>query len=465
MTQRIVARRLPRLGLIAVLAVSLLGMVSGPAQAQEARQHIGWIDGAQFRVEVPADWNGTLVMYSHGYFPPGYDPGRVVLANRTETESWLLDHGYALAASNFTGIDGAVYEVALRNQTAVLDWFDANIGKPRRTVALGSSSGAELSVQLAERNPRRFDGVLALCGPFDITGAWDSMLDVNFALRTLLTPGIDLVHFTPESAAHSATELQNAVGAAVEDPRGRARLALAGAFGNVPSWIDASGPRPSGEAAIRQQAGWILGTHVFAFGPFSRLDLEGRAGGNPSSNTGVDYTAQLLRSGQFRQVIAAYREAGLDLRADLAALAHAPRISADPVARDWLARFAEPRGTTPTPILTAHNVADAAEPGHERWLAGQVGEAGIPDRLRQVYVNRPGHCSFTASEEIVALGALIDRLDHGRWPHLDPRSLNASAAPFAPEFQQAANLATFSDVPAAPAFAEFTPTRLMRPSR
>src|SRR5256885_4436259 len=292
MTQHVLPRRLTGAGLVAMMITSVLGGGSASAAGAKPATHTGWLDGAEYRVEVPAHWNGTLLLYSHGYFPPGVNPPGVLLTNRAETEGWLLEHGYALAASDFTGVSGAVYEVALHDQIALLDWFDANVGRPKHTIAFGSSSGGQISVQLAERNPRRIDGVLSMCAPFDIAGAWNSMLDVSFALRTLLAPnaGIDLVRYTPDSATHSAGALAGAVNAAVDDVRGRARLALAAAVGNVPDWIDAAAPRPDTvEAAVRAQAAWISGVHLGAFGPFSRLDLESHAGGNPSWNTNVDY--------------------------------------------------------------------------------------------------------------------------------------------------------------------------------
>ena len=53
----------------------LLLLLSGRAQAQPGvTAHSGILgDGATFLLEVPANWNGTLLLYSHGYVVPG-DP-------------------------------------------------------------------------------------------------------------------------------------------------------------------------------------------------------------------------------------------------------------------------------------------------------------------------------------------------------------------------------------------------------
>ena len=42
----------------------------------------GEIDGAKYKILLPKEWNGTLLLYSHGYrspvsVPPDYSPGDV----------------------------------------------------------------------------------------------------------------------------------------------------------------------------------------------------------------------------------------------------------------------------------------------------------------------------------------------------------------------------------------------------
>src|SRR5918998_4748916 len=177
--------------LVAVLAGLLVGAQS--ASAQERRTHTGVLDGAKYRVEVPQKWNGTLVLYSHGYFPQGFPDFGVALTNRppdrSETERWLLEHGYAMAASQYQD-DGIGYQIhnALRDQIALLDWFDANVGKPQRTVAIGQSLGAAITDLLVERNAHGFDGAATMCSGHDPLGMFNAVLDINFAVKTLLAP-------------------------------------------------------------------------------------------------------------------------------------------------------------------------------------------------------------------------------------------------------------------------------------
>jgi pimeloyl-ACP methyl ester carboxylesterase len=464
--------------LVGLLAALLAGSQTAtaatpPTAAADGRQsYTGTIDNAQFRVEVPAKWNGTLVLYNHGYMPPGFPSFGIALTNRppdrSETEAWLLEHGYALAASQFAD-GGGGYQVAnaLHDQTALLDWFDEHVGRPRHTVASAQSMGAAIAVLLAERNPGRFDGVASMCGAYDPLGTFNAVLDMNFAVKTLLAPGedIDLVRVT--DPARSTQALTQAVQRALTTPEGRARLALVASLDNVTGWYSAHQPRPTDMTEwIRQQASWISNAYILGLGPGARVDLERRAGGNPLWNVGVDYGRQLARSSQSALVKRAYRAAGLDLRGDLERLAAAPRIAPDRDAVAFMYRYGVPTGRTPVPVLSLHSTGDGgAVPDQERWYARQVQRSGDPRQLRQLYIDRGMHCSFSAAEEITALRTLFERIDSGRWPDTSPRRLNEAAQELGADRRLVLDFGTFQDAPMAPAFTSFTPPEFLRPSR
>ncbi|ALG14838.1 hypothetical protein AOZ06_16635 [Kibdelosporangium phytohabitans] len=446
------------MALLLVVGSLLAGAATAATASGSGRRTLtGSIDGAQYLIEVPRRWNGTLMLFSHPYYTEGVG-GNIGLANRPETQKWLLDHGYALAASDFTGRYGFAVEQGMKDQIALLDFFTANVGTPRRTIATGSSMGGAISTLLIERYPRRFAGAVAMCGPLDFQGTWNVLLDVNFAVRTLLAePGqaIDLVR--PRDPQAGTDALLRAVEKAQTTPEGRAKLALAGAIGNVTSWNSAVQARPTELAArLRQQAAVITGAHVYTFGPNARADLERRAGGNPSWNVGVDYTRQLARSTERDLVRQAYAAApGASLHADLAALAAAPRIAPDPRAMSYMYRNVVAKGTAPAPVITMHNTGDGgALPENERWYAARVSD---PNRLRQTYVNRGSHCAFTAAEEIVALRGLLSRIDTGRWPATNPARLNAEAGQLGPEHHKVFDY-PHGDAPSVPSFVEFRPS-------
>ena len=83
-------------------------------------QHVGALaDGATYLIEVPAHWNGTLFLYSHGYVTPGAaNPAEDV--GDPATRAFMLGSGFALAGSSYATTGWAIQQ-ALPDQIAVLD--------------------------------------------------------------------------------------------------------------------------------------------------------------------------------------------------------------------------------------------------------------------------------------------------------------------------------------------------------
>ncbi|AZM47911.1 hypothetical protein DMB38_20830 [Streptomyces sp. WAC 06738] len=474
---RIVGRALAAAVAVCIAAVPL-GQAHADAQARSyggapEGSYEGSIDGAPYRIEVPEDWNGTLVLFSHGYYVADYLPEGVQLAAYASTERWLLARGYALAASEYKGRGpGYAVEDALVDQMALLRHFEKEVGKPRRTLSAGMSQGAAVAGQLAERYPGTFAGTAGMCSEVDTPGSWNTALDVLYVVKTLLAPDadVDLVRpADPETAAGDAAALAAAVSAARGTGEGRARLALAGAIANIPTAISPFEPAPADVAGrLDAQSAWIESAYAQGLGPTGRLDLEARAGGNPSWNTGIDYRAQLARAHpELRALVdEAYGAApAADLDADLAALAGGERIGADRRAVAYTKRHGLVRGKTSTPTLTLHTTGDGGALADQvgTWAEQVESHRGAP--FRQLYVGRGGHCSYTSAEEIVALLALDRKVATGRWGDLTPERLDAAVGSFGPEYQEAFDFGTGAARPVDPAFTEFTPPRFLRPTR
>lgn len=431
---------------------------AGVVPTEDVRVHTGVIDGAPYRVEVPPDWNGTVLLYNHGFYSFGYTPEEVELTNQPQAKAPLLAEGYALAASQYANPHGYSVPDALRDQTALLDWFHDNVGAPRRVLTWGASGGGLTSVLLAERNPHRIDGVLAMCGPVGAGGAlFNQVLDLGFTVRTLLAPELEVVRLT-DPVANEAKALE-VLRAAKSTPEGRARLALANAFASVPGWSRSLQPRSTDVIEqVNQQAKYDETIVLSLAWGTKRADIEARAGGNPSGNIGVDYRDLLRRSSERELAQQAYRDAGLDLSADLDRLAAAPRITPDGPAVRWLTRYGTPTGRGTAPVVTLHPVGDVVAAGHERTYAEKVD----PSRLRQLYVDRAGHCTHTAAEELTALDVLADRVGTGRWPSTAPDRLNAAAGRYGPELRFLFDWTVNESGTAEPGFVRHHPAPLPR---
>ena len=156
--------------------------------------------------------------------------------------------------------------------------------------------------------------------------------------------------------------------------------------------------------------------------------------------------------------------AGLSLKADLATLNDATRISADPGAVQYLAQNIAFNGQISIPVLTMHTVGDGlVVPENEQAYRSVVRSSGNQSLLRQIYVHRAGHCAFTPAETITAAQTLLHRLDTGSWTGhgLRPATLNAQAAALGPAF----NIFPVGSqvVPTPPAFINFHPAQYLRP--
>ena len=452
--------------LVVVLLAGALGALP-VARAQTATTtYTGTLaDGATWQIRVPADWNGTLLLYSHGYRAPG-SPNPAQDVSDPVTGGWLLDHGFALAGSSYASTGWAIRE-ALADQAAVLDAFEARVGRPRQTIAWGDSLGGMVTAGLGQRIPERLDGALPGCGV--VAGAvatWNQALDAVFAFKVLLAPdsALRLVHIT-DPAANLALARQ-VLAAAQATEAGRARLALVAALNDTPGWADPTAPEPAPDDwATRQlnQYANLNGTFPFPFA--FRAELEARAGGNPSWNLGVDYARQLQRSVDRDQVEALYRQAGLDLAADLRTLNRAPRIAPDLDAVGWAIRNIAFNGRLGgVPVLTIHTTGDPlVVVQQERAYAQAVRAAGDAGLLRQAFVHRAGHCTFTPAERIAALQALLHRVETGAWDDAaTPERLNPAAAALGPALNTLL-LSPTVQVPTPAAFQGYTPGPYLRP--
>ncbi|MGF0117343.1 alpha/beta hydrolase family protein [Promicromonospora sp. Marseille-Q5078] len=451
------------------------GLVPGPqAQDPTPTEYAGELEGARYRVLVPDDWNGTLVLVSHGHYPSEFFagfPAPHVLGNQELSEEMLTDHGYAVAGSLFQddGLDFTV-PTAVADQSRVLDWFEEHVGEPDRTVTYGQSMGAVTAIKHAEVEPDRIDGVLTVGGVMDWVGQLDAILDMNAATRALLTDGtdaqgnpIELVEAADPRAGRDA--LAAALTAAAETPEGRARISLIASLNTVTGWYWMNEPRPRTlEAQARGQAQWLIGAYTLGLGPAARVDLEEKLGGNPSSTDLRGLRSRLARSGAAPTVLASYAKAGLDLRADLATLEAVTPIEADPEARAAMAVH-RPEGTTPSPVLTLHTTGDGgAPPSAERSFAERVRQVGHPERFRSLYVERGAHLSVSLGEELVALRTLERRIDTGRWPARSPWLLNRAADALGPDYRATFEVVTLQTFDHAPAFTRFVPPTGPRPS-
>ena len=453
-------------------------------------------DGSLEEVQIPSNFNGNLILYSHGYV---FDGSKLTAADAfsQQVASILLAEGNAVAGSSYA-VDGwAEVKSALTDQMNTLADAKALLAANDSTVlgqtlsanavtavyATGVSLGGMITAALVQQNPTAFTGALPACG---VVGGgvstWNQALYAELAFKTFFDPtnsvaatGISLANSTA-NYTQADTLLGGAFAQAATSPATAARLALVAALGNVPTWFseqpNATLKTPSGfpvqsattapdistasgmQSALLGQVDWLaLVDFPYAFGP-GRADLEAVAGGNPSWTNGVNYAYTLSRSQDYAEVLALYKAAGISLASDLAKLQSAPQVSANVNALHYLQQYFSYNGNIQIPVLTMHTVADGlVTPQNETSYASAVGAAGNKSLLDQVYVDQPGHCAFTAAEYASALHALMSRVTTGSWSAASPSALNSYAAAHFYDTTYNATADTAGNLyPAAPAF-------------
>ncbi|HZC66798.1 MAG TPA: prolyl oligopeptidase family serine peptidase, partial [Candidatus Dormibacteraeota bacterium] len=274
-------------------------------------------DGATYLIEVPANWNGTLFLYSHGYVAPGAANPALDVGDPI-TRFFMLSSGYALAGSSYATTGWAIHE-GIPDQIAVLDLFKRLVESPKRTIAWGHSLGGIITAGLIQEHPERFDAALPMCGVLSGgVATWNTALDSQFAFKTLVAPGTGLQIVDIANPAANLDLAEELLAQAQQSPQGRARIALGAALADTPGWFTPLSPEPAADDFAAQEQNQFLWSQqidfpfVFAF----RAELEARAQGNVSWNTGVNYRRQLDRSINREEVRALYQQAGLDLDAD-----------------------------------------------------------------------------------------------------------------------------------------------------
>jgi pimeloyl-ACP methyl ester carboxylesterase len=416
------ARQVPAV-LIIGLSSSLLLAQSGSAPAPAAVDSIQGMlsDGSNYRAVKPERWNGTLVL--------DLDFANRLDAPPSAIERWMTANGFAISGISREPV-AYRFSQAVEDLVAVRAKFTEKWrGAPRRTLSLGNSRGGFVSRLAMELHPEIFDGaVLSAGGGAGEIGTFNSKLDALWTLKTLTGAPLQLVGFASQADAMAENaRLTTLVTELRATPAGRARLAMAAAFEQFPTWT--RGDAPPAAADWEAQLDQIAEGFVFGNPAQVRHGLELIAGGNFSWNHGVDYAAMLARSGMSPLVEALYMKAGTSLQADLQTLTRAPRIGATAVAVATAERITSYTGKISGPVIVVDNIGDPVDAdAFKRAYEQTVTRADKSALLRTTWVRSAGHASQSALERITGFVALIERLDTGAWGDTSPEAMNARAA-------------------------------------
>src|SRR5215216_3107975 len=135
---------------------------------------------AGYRIEVPANWNGDVVMYAHGY----RGTGPALTVSNPPIRTHLIEQGYAWAASSFRA-NGYVPGTGAQDTHRLLELFGSLVGEPDRVYMTGTSMGGHVTGVAIEQWPDDFDGAQPECGVMGANELFDYYLDAYLVAETV----------------------------------------------------------------------------------------------------------------------------------------------------------------------------------------------------------------------------------------------------------------------------------------
>jgi len=131
--------------------------------------------GAFYRISVPDNWNGDLVIWNHGFSLS--EPGPV--SDLGPLVDIQLPEGYAVAASSYRLNGWAVFKTN-PDLRALVSTFVGEFGQPDRIILYGASLGGAVTAAALEKGRLgNVVGALTFCGAMAGSRNWDVALDLR----------------------------------------------------------------------------------------------------------------------------------------------------------------------------------------------------------------------------------------------------------------------------------------------
>src|SRR6266571_1015165 len=376
MTKRLALAAL--LGFLSLLVLGATSVLAGPPPAYfvdesklpfdalagtSTTRSWGVHNGAGYRIEVPDNWNGDLVLYAHGFRGIGLE---LTVSNPRIRQS-LVTNGYAWAASSYSK-NGYDVRQGVKDTHALGEFFNGLVGHPRSTYLTGHSMGGHITGVAIEQYPQAYVGALPMCGV-------QAQFPFPADYQTAVVPVVKAALGAPYPAVLNAQGLK-----------------LSGVTQNI-----SGGPRPAFATSFL-----VWGNFLFTVG-VTGGDI-GVAPGNVQDNSDTVYQIDVNPA----------------LAADEIALnAAVLRVRQDPQGRhpNGLANIPPISGRLPIPVLSLHTIGDLFVPfSMEQVYARRAAAQGAGDRLVTRAFRDHNHCGFAVPEEERAFADLVNWVVNGVTP-------------------------------------------------
>jgi pimeloyl-ACP methyl ester carboxylesterase len=342
-----------------------------------AKAYFGRLGGSVYRIEVPDNWNGRLVLYMHGF----RESTSELKVDDPRIRGYLIRNGIAWGASSYSG-GGSIplFPGLAADETAALwDLFVQKFGRPERTYVTGESMGGGAVTISAERYPNRYDGALGLSSMAGNTPTEAFFGD--FFVAGAFVAGITQADFDSTPVREL---VETRILPALQDETSHDRFEAI--------VIDMTGgPRP--------------------------LDNEGfREREMPNWEFIREFAGAAIEAGLFDNRETVYRLGPLSDVSSEEFNAAAIRVAAGDVP-ETINAGQEISGDIKMPLLTIHATGDMFVPiSAQQILRHRAEAAGKGDLLVQRAVRAAEHFAFTNAEWVEGLEAIIAWVEEGAKP-------------------------------------------------
>ena len=352
----------------------------------------GVLGGAAYRVEVPADWNGKLVMYAHGYA----GEGNALVVQNPGIRRYLVQHGYAWAASsyskNFYDVRAGVEDtnaLALEfNRIAAA--AGRSLPVPSKVYITGVSMGAHITAAAiedeayaTEKHKIRYNGAVPMCGVVGDTALFDYFAGAQLAAQAIA----GVPHYPFGDWADISTQVTNALFITMKPT---ITLTPAGVqFASVLENLT-GGQRPMFDIGLA-----VGGSFPIVWGIF---------GGDGTVNGIVN--KNIADTNRFSYAIEGDPAASAALNAKVLKLSKVPE--ANRLRSDGLRWIPKVNGEIHVPVVSLHTLGDLYVPfGMEQVYRQRVAAKGNDRWLVQRAIRGATHCDFTVAEEATAFEDMV----------------------------------------------------------
>ena len=211
------------LSLLSVTALVTTVLVSVPVAANAAPACDGkspiqscvgaTSDGAPYAMQVPANFNGTVALYSHGYRYNVDIPSAIPLiggykvtntpepvpGGNADVAKYLFSQGVAIVGSGFAR-QGWNPDSAIKTNVELIDTFKKQFPKTTKVIAWGSSLGGVITQGLAEKYPNLVSAVAPMCMADNVEPELTMAGDFLWGIKVLFDPTIKAGNYSAGAA-------------------------------------------------------------------------------------------------------------------------------------------------------------------------------------------------------------------------------------------------------------------------